>query len=68
MLKVKRGEGTWRCFAEVLESRHSSLVLVGASAQGYSSPLIHTNIKCSLWTDSLTPRHGESPTTAHNMT
>ena len=68
MLKVKRGEGTRRCFAEVSESRHSTLVLVGAPAQGCTSPLIHAKIKCSLRADSLTPRHGESPTTAHNMT
>ena len=67
MLKVKR-EGTWRCFAKVLESHHSHLVLIGAPAQGCSSPLIHARIKCSLWVDSLTLRHGESPTTAHNMT
>ena len=39
MLKVKRGEGTRLCFAEVSESRHSPLVLVGAPTQGCSSPL-----------------------------
>ena len=61
MLQVKRGEGTRRCFVKVSKSRHSPLVLVGAPAQGCSSPLIHTRIKCSLWADSLTLRHGESP-------
>ena len=60
MLKVK--------FFEVSESRHSPLVLVGAPAQGCSSPLIHTRIKCSLLADSLTLRRGESPTTAHKTT
>ena len=68
MLKVKREEGTRRCFAEVSESRHSPLVLVEAPAQGCSSPLIRARIKCSLWADSLTLRRGESPTTAHNVT
>ena len=67
MLKVKRGEETRRCFAEVSESHRSPLVLVGTPAQGCSSPLIRARIKCSLWVDSLTLRHGESPTTAHNM-
>ena len=68
MLKVKRGKGTRRCFPEVSESRHSPLVLIGAPAQGCSSPLICARIKCSLWADSLTLYHGESPTTAHTMT
>jgi hypothetical protein len=54
-------------FFEVSESRHSPLVLVGAPVQGCSSPLIHARIKCSLRTDSLTLRRGESPTTAHKM-
>ena len=67
MLKVKRGEGTRRCFAEVSDSRHSPLVLVGAPAQGCSSPLIRARIKCSLRVDSSTLRRGESPTTAHNL-
>ena len=66
MLKVKR-EGTRRGFAEVSESRHSPLVLIGAPAQGCSSPLIRVRIKCSLRADSLTLHHGESPTTAHNL-
>ena len=68
MLKVKRGKETRRCFPEVSESRHSPLVLVGATTQGCSSPLIRTRIKCSLRADSLTLHHGESPTTAHNLT
>ena len=67
MLKVNREGGTRRCFAEVSESRHSSLVLVGAPAQGCSSPLIRARIKCSLQVDSSTPHHGELPTTAHNL-
>ena len=29
--------------------------------------LIHVRIKCSLRVDSLTLRHGESSTTAHNL-
>jgi hypothetical protein len=62
-----KGLGTWRCFPKVSESHHSPLVLVGAPAQGCSSPLIHTRIKCSLQADSLTLRHGESPTTDHKM-
>jgi len=68
MLKVKREKGTRWCFSEVSESRHSSLVLIGAPAQGCSSPLIRARIKCSLRADSLTLYRGESPTTAHNMT
>ena len=60
--------GTRQYFFEVSESRHSLLVLVGALAQGCSSPLIHVRIKCSLRVDYLTVRHGESPTTTHNMT
>ena len=68
MLKVKRRTGTQRCFSEVLESRHSPLVLIGAPAQGCSSPLIRARIKCSLWADSLILHHGESPTTAYNLT
>jgi hypothetical protein len=35
-------------FAEVSKSRHSSLVLVGAPAQGYRSPLVLARTKCSL--------------------
>ena len=67
MLKVNREGGTRRCFAEVSKSRHSPLVLIGAPAQGCSSPLIHARIKCSLWVDLLTLHSGESPTTAHNL-
>ena len=44
------------------------LVLVGAPVQGCSSLLIYARIKCSLRADSLTLRHGDSSTTAHNMT
>jgi hypothetical protein len=43
------------------------LVLVGAPAQGCSSPLIRVRIKCSLRVDSSTRRRGESPKTAHKM-
>ena len=67
MHKVNREGGTWQCFAEVSESCHSPLVLVGAHVQGCSSPLIRARIKCSLRVDSLTLRRGESPTTAHNL-
>ena len=67
MFKVKREEKTRRCFVEISESRHSPLVLVGAPAQGCSSPLIRARIKCSLWVDSSTLRHGESPTTTRNL-
>ena len=67
MHKVKRGEETRRCFAEVSKSRHSPLVLVGAPARGCSSPLIRARIKYSLWVDSSTLRRGESPTIAHNL-
>ena len=67
MFKVKRGKGTRQYFPEVSESHHSPLVLIGAPAQGCCSPLIHARIKCSLRVDSLTLRHGESSTTAHNL-
>ena len=68
MLKVKRGRGTRRCFPEVSENRHSPLVLVGAPAQGCSSPLIRARIKYSIRTDSSTLHRGESSTTAHKTT
>ena len=67
LLKVKREGGTWWCFAELSESRHSPLVLVGAPVQGCSSFLIRARIKCSLWVDSSTLHRGESPTTTHNL-
>ena len=67
MLKIKRGKGTRWCFFEVSESCHSPQVLVGAPAQGCSSPLIYARIKCSLWVDSSTLRRGKSPTTAHKL-
>jgi hypothetical protein len=35
-------------FAEVSKSRHYSLVLVGAPAQGYRSPLVLARTECSL--------------------
>ena len=54
-------------FFEVLESRHSPLVLVGAPAQACSPPLIRARIKCSLRVDSLTLYHGESAKAAHNL-
>jgi hypothetical protein len=68
MLKIKRGREMWRCFFEVSKSHHSPLVLIGAPAQGCSSPLICAGIKCSLWADSLTLCHGESSSTAHTIT
>ena len=55
------------CFAEVSESRHSPLVLVGAPAQGPCSPLVRARTKCSLRADSSTLRRGESPKTAHKL-
>ena len=69
MLESKGGgqENARRCFDEVLESRHSPLVLVGAPAQGSCFPLVHARIKCSLWADSSTLRHGESPKTTHKL-
>jgi hypothetical protein len=65
-LKVK-GQGIRQCFSEVSESHHSPLVLIGAPAQGCSSPLIRARIKCSLRADSSTLCRGELPTTAHKM-
>ena len=67
MLKVKRKRGMRWCFSKVSESRHSTIVLVGAPTQGCSSPLICARIKCSLRADSSTLRCGESPTTTHNL-
>ena len=67
MLKVNRERGTRRCFAEVSESHHSPLVLIGEPMQGCSSLLIHVRIKCSLQVDSSTLRRGESPKAAHNL-
>jgi hypothetical protein len=66
MLECK-GKEHGDVFPEVSESRHSPLVLVGAPAQGCSSPLIRARIKCSLRADSLTLHRGESPKTAHKM-
>ena len=67
MLKVKREGGTRWCFAKVLESHHSPLVLIGTPMQGCSSRLIRVRIKCSLRADSSTLHRSESPTTAHNL-
>ena len=69
MLESKRWEqeGTRRCFAEVSESRHCTLVLIGAPVQGPCSPLVHARTKCSLRADSSTLRRGESPKTAHKL-
>ena len=60
-------ESARRCFAEVSESRHSPLVLIGAPAQGSCSPLVRARTKCSLRADSWTLRRGESPKTAHKL-
>ena len=60
-------ESAWRCFAEVSESHHSPLVLVGAPAQGPCSPLVRARTKCSLRADSSTLRRGELPKTAHKL-
>jgi hypothetical protein len=54
-------------FPEVSKSRHSPLVLVGAPAQGYRSPLVLTRTKCSLWDDPLPLWCGGSLTTAYNL-
>jgi len=69
MLESKGGEQerAWHCFAELSESHHSPLVLVGAPAQGSCSPFVRARIKCSLWANSSTLRRGESPTTARKV-
>jgi hypothetical protein len=54
-------------FVEVSKSRHSSLVLVGASAQRYRSPLVFARTKWLLWCDSLPLRRGGSLMTAYNL-
>lgn len=59
MLKEKYGSGRARCFLQVLESQHSSLVFVGAPTQGCCSPLSHARTKCSPRDSSLPLRHGE---------
>ena len=61
-------ENARRCFAEVSESRHSPLVLVGAPAQGSCSPLVRARTKCSLRADSSTLRRGESPKPLTSLT
>jgi len=60
-------ESAWRCFAEVSQSHHSPLVLIGAPAQGSCSPLVRAMTKCSLRADSSTLHRGESPKTAHML-
>ena len=69
MLESKgRGQESARwCFTDVSESCHSPLVLVGAPAQGYCSPLVRARTKCSLRADSSTLRRSESPKTAHKL-
>jgi len=62
-----RARRTRQCFAEVSESHHSPLVLVGALAQGSCSPLVRTRTKCSIRADSSTLCLGESPKTAHKL-
>ena len=69
MLESNGGEeerARW-CFAEVSESRHSPLLLVGAPTQGSCSHLVRARTKWSLWADYLTLRQGESPTTTHKL-
>jgi hypothetical protein len=61
-----RGRRLLRFFPQVSESMHSLLVLVGALAQGYNSPLVLTRTKCSLRDNPLPLRHGRSLTTAYN--
>lgn len=41
------------------------LILIGALAQGCRSPLEHAKTKCSLWSSSLSLRHGEMLTTIY---
>jgi hypothetical protein len=48
-------------------SRHSPLVLVGAPAQGYRSPLVLARTKCSLRDDPSPLRRGGSLTTAYKL-
>jgi hypothetical protein len=54
-------------FLEVSKSRYSFLVLVGAPAQGYRSPLVLARTKCSLCDDPLSLRRGGSLMTAYNL-
>jgi hypothetical protein len=53
-------------FPEVSDSRHSPLVLVGAPAQGYSSPFVLTSTKCSLRDKPLPLQRGGSLMAAYN--
>ena len=54
-------------FPEVSKSRHSTLVLVGAPAQGYRSPLVLARTKCSLRDDPLPLQRGGSLKTAYKL-
>jgi hypothetical protein len=67
MRKVKWGQEDSSNFFEVSKSQHSSLVLVGAPAQGYHSPLVLARTKYSLWDDHLPLRRSRSLTTAYNL-
>jgi hypothetical protein len=55
-----------RIFSGVSKSRHSPLILIGPSAQGFSSLLVLTRNKCSLRADSSHLRYGELFTTMYN--
>jgi hypothetical protein len=48
MWNVKQGLEDFNFFPEVSKSRHSSIVIIGAPAQGYRSPLVLARTKCSL--------------------
>jgi hypothetical protein len=54
-------------FPEVLNNRHSSLVLIGAPTQGYRSPLVLARTKCALWNDPSPLLRGGSLTIAYNL-
>ena len=60
-------ENARRCFAEVSNSRHSPLVLVGAPMQGSCSPLVCARTKCSLRADSSTLYRGECNTPSASL-
>jgi hypothetical protein len=64
--KVRAGKLLW-IFLKVSESRYSPQVLVGAPAQGYSSPLVLARTKCSLWDDHLPLRYSGSLRTANKL-
>jgi hypothetical protein len=54
-------------FPMVLKSQHSPLVLVGAPAQGYSSPLVLARTTYSIRVDSSPHQRGESLTAIYNF-